>query len=370
MTVPLNNIQGSADSNQMVGGHRGLGMIFNVMDSSRKRNRGKKDYKNEAKLMQYASQLRREELAHKANVTHGEKIEETKAGGFADELAKRMEFGVELDENGRPTSTYRGRREDGPQQGPTSQTGDFNSPEQQQRVQTRQLPLGGTSYSYQTSTGAKGGIGAWQMPQIGGQFNGERPQGSEGPQQGPSGPGTITGNPPPKEITAGPASEEDDIPDAEIIEDEPQAGVRPGTSSPSIFAGKPGSGQRTLIPDLYDLRGPTVQTNADGGFEAIPGRAERAKHNATARKRVEAANAFNAAEAQRVHLERTGKPLPEDVAASMGADQNVLTVPTAQSLQYDKQAAAGAPGFDRTAADEKTRILGAKPVGGVPQRNS
>lgn len=364
MTVPLNNIQGSVDSNQMVGGHRGLGMVFNVMDQNRRRNRGKKDYKNEAKLMQYGSQLRREELAHKANITHGEKTEETKVDGFADQLAKRMEYGVELDENGRPTDTYRGRRSEDPEQGPTSQTGDFNAPEQQQRVQTRQLALGGTSYSYKTSTGAGGQVGAWQMPTLGSrQFDGT----PQGPQQVPGEPGQL--GPGPKAITAGPA-EEDDIPDAEIIEDDVQAGDRPGTSSPSMFSGKPGSGQRTLIPDIYDLRGPTVQTNADGRFEAIPGRADRAKHNATARKRVETANAFNASEAQRVHMERTGKPLPDDVAASMGADQNVLTVPTAQSLQYDKQAAAGAPGFDRTAADEKTRILGPKPVGGVPQGNS
>jgi len=36
MTVPLENITGSAKSNQMVGGHQGLGMVSNLLNRRRK----------------------------------------------------------------------------------------------------------------------------------------------------------------------------------------------------------------------------------------------------------------------------------------------------------------------------------------------
>jgi hypothetical protein len=347
MTVPMENIVGAANSDQMVGGHRGLGMLNNVInDPFRKLGRGGTSAKQQAKLMQYQSQLNREELAHKANVTHGEHIEMTKEGGFADELAKRMEYGVELDENGSPVDTYRGRR--GPQQSPTSQTGDFNSPEQQQRVQTRQVALGGASARYKTSTGSELGVGDWRMS---GQFGGGSPQGPQAP-QGPQGPQEIPTYPPtpggsgPKEITSGPA-EENDIPDAEIIEDDVQAGDRPGTSGPSVFSG--GGGTSTFVPVLHDLRGAFTQQNLETGeLEAIPGRKELKEQNdrtaATARER----RVRELEQLKKDHLERTGVDMPQSAQDEyLTRTPEAIKSPTAMSKEYDRRRQAGEPGFDR-----------------------
>jgi hypothetical protein len=317
MTVPMENIVGASSSDQMVGGHRGLGMLSNVLnDPFRKLGRGGLSARQQAKMMRYQSQLSREELAHRANISHGELTEQTKEGGFIDEGMKRTEYG--FDDQGKP---YRGRPSS--QSGAPAQAGgpgaDTAEEQASMGVQTSYFPAGGASAKVRTSAGGGLELGAWQMPSR--QFEGT-----------------------PAEDT-------------------------PAEDTPT----EPFSGTRTLIPNIFDNRGATVQANNDdGGFEAIPGRSDRVKHNAEARNRVEQANAFNVAEAQKSHMERTGTPMPDDIALEVGSRQNVFNVPTAQSIEYDKQAAAGKPGFDRTADDEKGRILrgpkGKKPAAvGSPQ---
>jgi len=312
MTIPLNNIQGSADSNQMVGGHRGLGMLFNVMDNGRK-NRGRKgvNLKDQAKLMQYQSQLKREELAHAANIDHGQKTETFKDGGFLQQGIRHSTVGIEYDEDGNPAGSFVGQ--DSTSGSSPWGAGNAQGDGQSEDAQTSEQP------SEQTSEQTSGPATRRVATQV---MSGKAHDIQWGGSQQIS-------------------------PQFNLPALSPQGPAEPAPT-------QSGQGTSTFIPLLNDLRGALSQRNPETGeMEAIPGRADlKAQNDRTAASAKEK----RIAELEQVrehHRQRTGVDIPQDQQDEfINNPPKPIMMPTDMSKEYDRHRQAGEPGFDRPSSLE------------------
>jgi hypothetical protein len=265
------------------------------------------------KMAQYESQLRREELAHRANINHGELIEQTKEGGFIDEAMKRTEYGH--DDQGRP---YRGRPSS--QSGAPAQEGGpgADTPEEQASmgVQTSYFPAGGAGTKMRTAAGGGLEVTPWQMPSR--QFSGDP------------------------------------------VRDEPGDSSPEETDAPAEDTPKAGEGTSTFIPLLSDLRGRTVDTDPETGkLIPVPGRAALKEQND---RTAASAKEKRIAELEQVrahHLKRTGVDIPQDQQDEfLNNPPKPLMMPTDMSKEYDKRRQAGEPGFDQPSSLETIKGAG------------
>jgi hypothetical protein len=336
MTVPMENIVGGAKSDQMVGGHRGLGMLYNVMnDPFRNAGRGRaKNYKAEAKLEQYRSQLRREEAAHAANIDHGQHVEMFKDDGFLQQAIRHSTVGGEYDENGEQVGTFVGKDSTtggNPWgEGPTSSSADpqvaeDHKPATAEETQQQQEDLGVVQTPVQPTPQAPTRRVASSV--MSGQFKNLKWGGAD----------QIV---PPSRIP--PVKKPEDQPQAQ--EDSPQEETPQDTDTIQIG----GSGQ-TFIPVVHDLRGPSVRRNpVTGKMEAIPERARLKEENDKVAAGAKDRRARDLAAVNAKHRERTGVDMPQaEQDKFLSTPESTLTLPTPMSSEYDEHRAAGEEGFDQ-----------------------